>query len=331
MAEWIVAGDWQLKQDAVPTLAYIAGYGRSGSTLLDIMLGSHPQILSLGEAGSVWDLINRQGDCTCGSAFSLCPVWGPALFQADEARSRSGHVQRQSVSIEGWLRGLFSVKNRQVGRVDAYVTTWLRIATELGKATGARVLVDSSKTSYRFLWRPNALYRHVGLDVRMIHLIRDPRAVVASCLMGQNSRLAVGDRSRRPFTASIAVLGWIVANLGARMNARLLGADRYHLVLFEQLTQDPEGTMQELAEFLGVDLTPVSQRIADGEDFPVGHLVAGNRMAQAGSVTPNAQRGVPYQLGFAQRFICKVLAMPIYRVLTKTGRPPISASVEKIH
>ena len=31
------------------TLCYIAGFGRSGSTVLDVLLGNHPEVLSLGE------------------------------------------------------------------------------------------------------------------------------------------------------------------------------------------------------------------------------------------------------------------------------------------
>ena len=42
-----------------PTIIYIAGYGRSGSTVLDIMLGDHPRIFSGGELTYLFDDYKR--------------------------------------------------------------------------------------------------------------------------------------------------------------------------------------------------------------------------------------------------------------------------------
>ena len=51
-----------------PTVLYIAGYGRSGSTVLDMLLGTHPRIIGGGElthlfhhslAALIWPLARR--------------------------------------------------------------------------------------------------------------------------------------------------------------------------------------------------------------------------------------------------------------------------------
>lgn len=42
---------------------YIAGYGRSGSTVLDMLLGMHPAILGMGELTHVFEY--WLGDETC--------------------------------------------------------------------------------------------------------------------------------------------------------------------------------------------------------------------------------------------------------------------------
>ena len=50
------------RPEAPVTVMHITGVGRSGSTILDIVLGTHPQIQSVGEVGNLvrtgW--INRQ-------------------------------------------------------------------------------------------------------------------------------------------------------------------------------------------------------------------------------------------------------------------------------
>src|SRR3546814_9153714 len=54
----------------------VAGYGRSGTTLLDIALGEHPAIMGAGEvttlARHVWD---RGEYCACGARVRDCPQW----------------------------------------------------------------------------------------------------------------------------------------------------------------------------------------------------------------------------------------------------------------
>lgn len=78
-----------------PGLLLIRGLGHSGSTVLDLALGAHPQMLGLGEAIRILRApalheerrgpARLRGDgrferrCTCGCLAAECPVWGPVL------------------------------------------------------------------------------------------------------------------------------------------------------------------------------------------------------------------------------------------------------------
>ena len=76
-------------------LLLIRGLGHSGTTMLDLALGAHPQIIGLGEAARIL-ATPQAGDehrgpsqlrgshrferrCTCGAVAADCPVWGPQL------------------------------------------------------------------------------------------------------------------------------------------------------------------------------------------------------------------------------------------------------------
>src|SRR4029450_12109098 len=59
-----------------PTVLYLGGLGRSGTTVLERVLGELPGVCSVGELVHLW----RRGvlddeTCGCGSAFSACPFW----------------------------------------------------------------------------------------------------------------------------------------------------------------------------------------------------------------------------------------------------------------
>ena len=54
---------------------YICSAGHSGSTLLDLLLGSHSQIESLGEIIHLAKNISLNTQCTCGEPVRSCLVW----------------------------------------------------------------------------------------------------------------------------------------------------------------------------------------------------------------------------------------------------------------
>ena len=74
---------------AEPGLLLIRGLGHSGSTILDLALGAHPQVVGLGEAVRVLsrpmaDEVHKgpqqlrfERRCTCGAVAADCHVWGP--------------------------------------------------------------------------------------------------------------------------------------------------------------------------------------------------------------------------------------------------------------
>ena len=69
---------------------YIAGTGRSGSTLLAGILGQVDGIFNAGEVRYIWDrglLANRL--CGCGRQFRDCPVWDEILVEAGSPDARS--------------------------------------------------------------------------------------------------------------------------------------------------------------------------------------------------------------------------------------------------
>ena len=55
---------------------YIAGEGRSGSTLLERILGQHNKIFAAGELIHIWERSFMENQlCSCGKSFYECEVW----------------------------------------------------------------------------------------------------------------------------------------------------------------------------------------------------------------------------------------------------------------
>src|SRR5438270_2363933 len=59
-----------------PKLVYIASSGRSGSTVLELLLGAHSACWTLGEFHVLpWLLRTNVKPCGCGSPVAQCPFW----------------------------------------------------------------------------------------------------------------------------------------------------------------------------------------------------------------------------------------------------------------
>lgn len=124
---------------------FMVGAGHSGSTLLGLMLGAHPQVFYAGEAkksaflGDERKPLKKRVCKLCGPS---CKVWGTL--------SPSDFVDRDLYEV-------------------------------LSQRTGRPVVIDSTK-SIEWIERGVASVRARGAEVRLIFLQRDGRAVVSSRL-----------------------------------------------------------------------------------------------------------------------------------------------------
>ncbi len=244
---------------AGPLLVYIAGYGHSGSTILEILLGQRSQpvdgrqaasVLTLGEVAFAPRALRREGGrCTCGRAHADCPVWGP---QMTSLRDAPGQLS-----------------------ADGHAALIARIVAGSGSPSH---VIDSSKTAWRLALRPWRLQQPLGLRVAVLHLVRDPRAVAWSNIRAFERKRPAG-RLRRAWIAAKSAAGWSVANAGARLAARLGGLPLERL-RYEDFAAARPGTETTLP---ALGLTLVHRPVVEGTGGDI-HQVAGNRIRHAGAI-----------------------------------------------
>ena len=134
------------------TLLYIAGTGRSGSTLLNNLLGQIPGFTAVGELYSIWDrgLLERQL-CGCGEPLPDCPLWSTVLNEAYGERSRPDpHTMHATVETMLRARPLVQLhprwpENAYRRRVDSYVEQMEPLYRALQAQSNSQVIVEASK------------------------------------------------------------------------------------------------------------------------------------------------------------------------------------------
>lgn len=265
---------------ATPRILYVAGAGRSGSTLLGMVLGALPGCTHVGELRHVWErgvLENRL--CGCGAAFSDCPFWtavGERAFggwSTDDARAQvrrlwaTGRQRHFPLVATGLGPARFRAEARVYGELQE------RVYAAVAAVCGTPVIVDTSKSPIYAL-----TLRAQALDVRVIHLVRDSRAVAYSWTRTK----ATGDSSKTEYMPTFhpghSTLTWISNNVA--IDAVALRGLRPRVLRYEHLVSAPARELERSV----ADLLPETARaalpdLADPE-FAAGtqHTVAGNPM-----------------------------------------------------
>jgi len=267
------------------TIIYIAGYGRSGSTLLDVILGSHPQIMGTGELTNIFDCMDDPASpCSCGKNVHDCSFWGDVtthLLRGKGAsqKNRGGLLQ---TSCEEWTNVSLLFNDRKK-KYDGYKILMTGLFDYLFKIGGREFIVDSSKNAYTSSWRPLALKKICGYDVKLIHLVRNGQGVMMSKMKGDNTDMRKGIYRTKPFAALEGLFGWIIANLVVIITRILLPPKTYYLMKYEDMVREPEKELIKVGGFLGLDFKETIQSIRRMKPIPVGHLISGNRLAHNNS------------------------------------------------
>jgi len=258
---------------------YIEGTGRSGTTLLDNLLGQLPGFFSAGELRFIWERNLLEGRlCGCGQPFGSCPVWTEVVRLAfGEAAAVDPHemirlretavrLRHMPLLATRWAEAL--LRPRSTGYLDALG----RLYGAIADVTGSRVIVDSSKyPSYGFL-----LDMVGSVDLHLVHLVRDPRGVAHSLRRAKPEPVGTGrfkEMERIPSAAS--AVNWNVCNLEAEALARRTPG-RYLRVRYEDFVAQPRAALLGILAHLGETAGELPLAGERAVRLGVNHTVSGN-------------------------------------------------------
>jgi hypothetical protein len=261
---------------------FIAGFGRSGSTLLDRITGQLPGFFSGGELKYIWErgVVENQL-CGCGMAFHECPFWlevgrrAAGGWRIDDARRMvdlGRRVDRHRFVLKLLAPGAFP----QFGAdLRHYYEDAARLYRAIADVAGARVVIDSSiDPPYGLL-----LGRARGLDVRVAHLVRDSRGVAFSWSRRVRRPEITGRLEYMPTYNPVGcALRWVTDNLlvGVMRRAGMPSV----LIRYEDLVASPASELERLARHAGEEALGLALGfVRPGEvDLAADHTVAGNPM-----------------------------------------------------
>jgi sulfotransferase family protein len=204
---------------------FVAGSARSGTTLLQALIGAHPDIAAPPEMHwflRVWSQRDYWGDITDDDVARRVAV-ETVVLPAGLLDDAGFDVDRIAEKVLAGPRTYPSV-------LDIALTDF---AERHGKSRWSEKTPDQAPAQ---VWEAFP-------DAQVVHIVRDPRDVVASALKAPftDRRTSVVDLART----------WRDYNVAAAAAGKAAGADRYLQVRYETLCNEPEATMNDVFAFLG--------------------------------------------------------------------------------
>lgn len=294
---------------------YIMGSGRSGSTVLDMALGSVPGVVSTGELANLafkTDFDNEY--CSCGSLLVACPFWSKVLTalksQGHYDPARYARLQVQYERMRSLFRVLSARRNNDVN-FQWYLLRSSAIFRTIAKFTGAQAVVDSSKGPVRAL----ALSRAPGIELVPVHLVADPRGVAWSLRRAWAANPPAGiQHALKPVSSARAAAGWLATNWAAEHVKRYLPGTL--LLRYEDFAADPAETVERILRAAAID----NPAAGPPEAIEPGklHMPAGNRVRRQDKVVIRMDDAWVRGMSAGRKLWVRVLSSPL---MAKYGYP----------
>jgi hypothetical protein len=266
-------------------VVYIAGYGRSGTTMLSMALGQHPALFGAGEVVTLALHAWRNNEvCSCGAPVQDCSFWAKVveLWQKDQSPSFIEDYRNLQNRIESTISPA-RMLNMAYGHEAflAYARHTARLFDAIASVSGCTTIIDSSKSAGRAL----AFAQMPEIELYVVHMIRDGRGVAWSLLQAHHRDVRAGIQeplTPKPILRTAARWGFV--NLATEFLCWRLGPERSIRVRYEDFTSKPTVIMQDIGRMLGTDLTAIGEALRDGAAIAPGHLIAGNRLRMKGAL-----------------------------------------------
>jgi len=262
-------------------VVFIGGAGRSGSTLLDRVLGQGKGFVSVGEMYHIWQrgFIENQL-CGCGQPFRSCGFWQEVVNRVSEhvdiSEPRAILALEKSVARFRHLPMLVfpSLRPKEFSlMLREYANVLKSFYESIAGAAGSRVIIDSSKLAPHGL----VLNEIPGIKVYVVHLVRDSRGVVFSLSRRKFRPEIVSKKVTMPVKSPLRGTAiWMFSNLATLLLAAK--SDNYKVVTYESFSEDPKSAVQNIMTWTGED-SDLSFFLEDHRVLlGVDHTVSGNPM-----------------------------------------------------
>lgn len=256
----------------------LVGFGRSGTTLIDNILGQNHNFFSAGEIRHIWERgLCQHQLCGCGKKLPDCQFWHSVLEKAlgKNYQAYAENLKQLASEVDKpkhILKIMTKTERSAFGEKKAKYLEYLeRLFIAMSEVLGGDVtILDSSKTPSHVL----LLSELAILDLKIVHVVRDPRAVAFSWARSK-VRPEIKDKVEEMPKYSYIKSGiwWFGANLVSEIVSKKV--ENSYLLKYENFVENPEKEIGRLLERF-FEENSIAFTSYNSINLESNHTVAGN-------------------------------------------------------
>jgi hypothetical protein len=261
----------QMETNIKPKVLAFSGSGRSGSTILEILLGQQSGFVAVGEMTRLW-YHGYHKNILSGSRVPVreSELWVGVADEVfggvDKVDGAAIHHLRVRSFLEAFRIITKTASEDTMKRVREYADILSKTYQAIAKVSNKQVIVDASKDT-----RHVCVLAHTqGIDLRLLHLIRDSRAVVYSWSKPKK-RLDADEYIHQP-NLLVSSMKWNVHNFYSELIKRQFPSLQ---ILYEEYVHNIEDTLWQILNFMEIENDSVTTEI-DMDRITEQHGIWGN-------------------------------------------------------
>lgn len=273
-------------ENAKIKVLYIAGFERSGSTIINRVLGQIEGFVAWGELRDIWQHgITENRLCTCGELFLDCLEWQKIFDRAFGGVDSVDAVQM--FQLQRKIRNSFLLYYLGLLPKEYFKnigSEYFKHLTELYDAiesiTGSRVIVDSTKAS----WYGFILGMLPNIDLYVLHIVRSPQGVCHSLA----KRKKQGEKESQWYNPWHASLSWNLKNSAVEILLKH-PAQNYSIMRYEDFIGNPKASVKTILDFIKEPLNTLPFEDEYTVRMSTDHIITGSpsSRSQTGMVRLN--------------------------------------------
>lgn len=276
-----------VEENEVVKLVYILSSGRSGSTILEMMLANSTDLWATGEVHLLnYALSDSDVKCGCGKAVVDCSFWSEVVKKLKNNQKFSfsqlsllrdvsglGKVVRWKYVwpiITGKVSESFLSAAQEYGEHNR--TLFMEAASSINDVGSRAYFIDSSKDPYRLLLLEKSGY----FDIKVIHITKPIEAFLYSMLDGKSKLLLTIRMTVRWITDGLIM---------TRLAKQHFATKNYMHVKYTDLVENPDEYVRDLQKLFNLPEFAASD---NDSRSPISHGLAGNKVRLTNmTITPD--------------------------------------------
>lgn len=294
-------------------LIYIAGYGRSGSTIMDILLDQEHNIVGVGELNNLFTSGWTNNEyCACGEKALECPFWNKIKIKWENEAEISLEeyliLQKKFIGFNSIPRLLVN-KYFPAQEFKLFAKNTQKLYQIISEISGCAIIVDSSKLPTRLL-----ALKASKIEFNILHIVKDGRKIKESLKRTLKKDLSGGVQNDiRPRSAFHTATRWFLFNFLIEL---FKGKSKYTLIKYEDLVgEDGADCIDKISAAFNIDLDTVKEAVYSQKVLKKGHTIAGSRLRMKPEIrlTRTTENEIKKRDWSKEDFIFNLLTFPLLK------------------